>query len=228
MNWWIVLQVGRWVTSITGLSEAYLLSDEAFFAQPISQQVMVLEKPDSALLDVALFQATNEARRVAGLSILQFDWALYQAARSHAESMIQHDYTSHENLYQLSDLTLLNRVKKQTNRFGRLAENIGRYQTIDTPEWFSARFNARRQQYEYLSSESKQLYGPYTYASYARYAVVQWLNSPHHRDNLLNPLYTHVGCATRLSTHPFKQRRPPFGQVVQNFGTPFTTTQVGR
>jgi uncharacterized protein YkwD len=228
MNWWIVFQIGRWVTSITGLSEAYLLSDEAFFAQPVSQQVMVLEKPDSVLLDVALFQATNEARRVAGLSILQFDWALYQAARSHAESMIQYDYTSHEDLYQLSDLTLLNRVKKQTNRFGRIAENIGRYQTIDTPDWFSVRFNARRQQYEYLSSESKQLYGPYTYASYARYAVVQWLNSPHHRANLLNPLYTHVGCATRLSTNPFKQRRPPFGQVVQNFGTPFTTTQVDR
>src|SRR3954468_20017120 len=101
MNWWIVFQVGRWLTSITGLSEAYLLPDDAFFAQPISQQIMVLDKPDSALLDVALFQATNEARRIAGLPILQFDWALYRAARSHAESMIQYDYTSHEDLYQL-------------------------------------------------------------------------------------------------------------------------------
>lgn len=228
MNWWIVFQIGHWLTSITGLSEAYLLPDEVFFAQPISQQIMVLDKPDSALLDVALFQATNEARRIAGLPILQFDWALYRAARSHAESMIQYDYTSHEDLYQLSDLTLLKRVQKQTNRFGRVAENIGKYQTIDTPEWFGVRFNAQRQQYEYLNSESKQLYRPYTYGSYARYAVVQWLNSPHHRANLLNPLYTHVGCAVRLSSNPFKQRRPPFGQGVQNFGTPFTTTQIDR
>lgn len=228
MNWWIVFQVGRWLTSISGLPEAYLLSDEAFFAQPISQQIMVLDKPDSALLDVALFQATNEARRIAGLPILRFDWALYQAAQSHAESMIRYDYTSHENLYQLSDLTVLNRVQKQTKRFGRLAENIGKYQTIDTPDRFGVRYNARLQQYDYLSLENRQLYSPYTYAGYARYAVVQWLNSPHHRANLLNPVYTHVGCAIRLSANPFRQRRPPFGQLVQNFGTPYTTTQVDR
>lgn len=228
MNWWILLQVGRWLTSIGGLPEAYLLSDEAFFAQPVSQQMMVLGKPDSTLLDVALFQATNEARRVAGLPALQFDLALYRAARNHAESMIRYDYTSHEDLYQLADLTVLNRVQKQTNRFGRIAENIGKYQAIDTPDRFGVRYNAQRAQYEYLGLEDRQLYKPYTYASYARYAVVQWLNSPHHRANLLNPLYTHVGCAVRLSADPFKQRRPPFGQLVQNFGTPHTTSQAGR
>lgn len=228
MNWWLVFQLSQWLTGMTSPVQGYLLSDEAFFAQPRSQQLMSLDKPDTLLLDVALFQATNEARRAAGLPILQYDWALYKAARSHAESMIQYDYTSHEDLYQLTDRTVLNRVQKQTNRFSWIAENVGQYQTIETPEWFGVRFNARRRQYEYLDSETKQLYKPFTYASYARYAVVQWLESPHHRANLLNPMYTHVGCAGRLSTHPFKERRAPFGRLVQNFGAQRLATQTSR
>lgn len=228
MNWWLLFQIGQWLTGLTSPVQGYLMRDESFFAQPVSQQTIVLDNPDTLLLDVALFQATNEARRAAGLSTLQYDQSLFQAARNHAASMIQYDYVSHEDLYQLSELTLLKRIQNQTNRFGRIAENIGQYQTIDTPEWYGVRFNRRSQRYEYLDSESKQPYRPYTYASYARYAVLQWLNSPHHRANLLNPLFTHVGCAVRLSAHPFKQRRAPFGRFVQNFGAPHIATQASR
>ncbi|UFH53408.1 CAP domain-containing protein [Spirosoma sp. KNUC1025] len=228
MNWWIIIQVGQWLSQWNSPPQGYLLSDEAFFAQPISQQTLVLDKPDTVLLDMALFQATNEARRLAGLPILQYDRSLYQAARNHAESMMQNNYISHEDHFDLSGLTLLKRIQKQTNRFGVMAENIGQYQTIDTPDWFGVRFNSRRQQYEFVNSATKQPYKPYSYASYARYAVIQWLNSPHHRANLLNPLFTHVGCAVRLSAHPFKERRAPFGRLVQNFGSPRVTTQARR
>lgn len=228
MNWWIVFQVGQWLAILTTPPEPYLLSDEAFFAQPISHQTMALDKPDTLLLDVTLFQATNEARRLAGLTILQYDQALYQAARNHAVSMIHYDYISHQDLYQLTDLTLLKRVQKQTNRFGRIAENIGQYQTIDTAEWYGVRFNARHHQYEYVNSETKHLYQPYTYAMYARYAVQEWLNSTHHRANLLNPLFTHVACAGRLSPNPYQQRQAPFGRLVQNFGLQSPLTQASR
>ncbi|MBD2704452.1 CAP domain-containing protein [Spirosoma sp. BT702] len=228
MNWWIVFQLGQWLCQITSPQELYSLSDQAFFAQSIALQPMVLNKPDTTLLDIALFQATNEARRLAGVAPLQYDPALFQAARNHAESMIQFDYVAHEDFYQLDELTLLKRIQKQTHRFGRVAENIGQYQTLDTAEWYGIRFNTRRQQYEYLDAESKQLYQPYNYAQYARYAVSQWLNSPHHRANLLNPAFTHVGCAGRLSRAPFKQRRAPFGRLVQNFGIQRLATQISR
>ncbi|GAB2543065.1 CAP domain-containing protein [Spirosoma aerophilum] len=228
MNWWIVFYLGQWLTGSTSPLAPYLLSDEAFFAQPIAQQKMVLNKPDTLLLDVALFQATNEARRLAGLAILHYDHALYLSARNHAVSMIQYDYVAHENLYQLADLTLLKRVRKQTSQFNRLAENIGQYQTIDTAEWYGVRFNRQRQLYEYVNAETKQTYQPYSYATYARYAVKQWLNSPHHRANLLNPLFTHVGCAGRLSLRPFEQRRAPFGRLVQNFAAQPVSTQVSQ
>jgi uncharacterized protein YkwD len=218
MNWWVIFQTVHWLLKVNSPPASAVLSDEVFFAQTTSQQPIVLEKPDTLLLDVALFQATNEARRIAGLTLLQYDRALYLAARNHAASMMRHNYTSHEDFYELADLTLLRRVQKQTNRFGRLAENIGQYQTIDTPDWYGVRFNARRQQYEYVNAETKLLYKPYSYASFVRYAVIQLLNSPHHRANLLNPHFTHVGCAVRLSANPYKQRQAPFGRIVQNFG----------
>ncbi|WP_420149188.1 CAP domain-containing protein [Spirosoma sp.] len=226
MSWWIVFQIGQWLAGLANPPQDYLVSDAVFFAQPDAQQIMNLDKPDIFLLDIALFQATNEARRQAGLPILQYDRALHQAAQGHAESMVQHDYTAHEDLYNLASLTLLKRVQKQTNRFSSIGENVGQYQTIDTPDRFGVRFSSRRRQYEYVDLENKQVYKPYTYASYARYAVVQWLNSPHHRANLLNPLYTHVGCAARLSARPFQERRAPSGRVVQNFGTQRLVSQA--
>lgn len=226
MNWWIIFQIGHWLTLVNTPPDDYLLSDEAFFVQPRSQQTLILNKPDTLLLDVALFQATNEARRLAGLPILQYDRALYQAARLHAESMIAHGYTSHDNLYDLTETTLLKRIQKQTNRYNWMAENVGQYQTIDTPDWYGVRFDARKQQYEYLDAQTKQRYKPYSYAAYARYAVTQWLNSPHHRANLLNPQFTHVGCAGRLSANPFQGRQAPFGRLVQNFGSQRVSVQA--
>lgn len=228
MNWWFIIQLSRWLTGFAGLPEDYLLSDDVFFAQSRSQQPLMVENPDTLLLDVALFQATNEARRAAQLPPFQYDRSLYQAARCHATSMIQHGYVSHEDLYDLSERTPMNRVQKQTHRFSWVAENIGQYQTIDTPDWYSVRFNPRSQRYEYLDMQSHRPYTRHSYASYARYAVMQWLHSAHHRANLLNPLFTHVGCAARLSALPFRERQAPYGRLVQNFGATHSSAQVIR
>jgi uncharacterized protein YkwD len=226
MNWWIIFQLYHWITAANTIPAYYQLTDEAFFAQPASCQLISLANPDTLLLDAALFHATNEARHHAGLPPLQYDLALYLAASSHAESMIKRKYYSHENLYSLADLTAAKRIRQRTDRFNWTAENIGQYQTIDTPEWFGVRRNARTGRYEYLDSETKQLYQPYSYADFARYAVRQWLASPHHRANLLNTAYSHVGCAGRLSPNPYVELHAPFGRLVQNFGANHGSAQA--
>lgn len=218
MNWWILLQIGQWIAQLNSPPEGYLMSDEAFFAQHASQQLLVLDRPDTLLLDLALFQATNEARRKAGLPIFHYDRGLYQAARNHAESMLRNDFYGHDDFYHLAELTARKRISNQTKRFEFIAENIGQYQTIETSEWYCVRFNKQTHHYEYLATDTKQLYKPFSYASYARYAVQQWMSSPHHRANLLDPTYNYVGCAGRLSANPYQQRRAPFGRLVQNFG----------
>lgn len=218
MNWWIVFQLGQWLVATSTPPKLYLLDDEAFFAQPAIHQLIRVDDPDTLLLDAALFQATNQVRRAAGLAIFHYDRGLYQASRDHAQSMIQNDFYSHQDLHQLADMTPEKRVRKQTKRFNWVAENIGQYQTINTAYWYGVRFDRQRQRYEYIDIETRQLYRPYSYAAYAQYAVQQWLNSPHHRANLLSPVFTHVGCSGRFSPHPFEQRRPPFGRLVQDFG----------
>ncbi|MVM41882.1 CAP domain-containing protein [Spirosoma sp. HMF3257] len=223
MNWWIFVQLYQWVVIPPNTPADYLLSDAAFFAQARSQQPLNLDHPDTLLLDVAIFQATNEVRRQFGLSAFLYDPGLYQAARTHAESMIQKHYYGHDNFYSLAELTSAKRIKRYTNRFNYTAENIGQYPTIDTPDYFSARYNGNTHQYEYFDVETKKLYRPFSYAGYARTAVQEWLHSLHHRASLLSPLYTHIGCAARLSPNPYSERRPPFGRLVQNFGAQCTS-----
>lgn len=219
MNWWLLLKIGHCLTVLTSTSDRYLLKDDVFFAIPDSHQRIDLANPDTLLLDLSLFHATNEARRKAGLPVLQYDHSLSKAASGHARFMIRNDVYGHENYYQLAELNTMKRVQRQNRHFYRVAENIGQYQTVDTPEWFSVRYNAREHRYVFFNSETGQLYQPYTYAQFARYALSQWVNSPHHRENLLNPLYTHVGCAGRLSVDPFLKREGPYGRLVQNFGS---------
>ncbi|WP_338867931.1 CAP domain-containing protein [Spirosoma sp. SC4-14] len=228
MSWWVVFQLYNWIAIRTETPDYFRLTDQAFFAQSMSYQQMSLTHPDTLLLDAALFQATNEARRQAGLPVLLYDFSLYRSASLHAESMIDKQFYGHENFYSLADRTAFNRIQKQTRRFNWTAENIGQYQTIDTPEWFGVRRNKRTGQYEYLNSQTKELYQPYTYAAFARYAVQQWLHSPHHRANLLNPMFTHVGCAARLSLNPFLEQHAPYSRLVQNFAGNATPIQASK
>jgi uncharacterized protein YkwD len=44
----------------------------------------------------------------------------------------------------------------------------------------------------------------YTYAAYAAFLVEGWMNSPEHRQTLLDPKFTQFGCSARLS-HGFKE-----------------------
>ncbi|WP_461082572.1 CAP domain-containing protein [Spirosoma flavus] len=224
----MVILAGQWFTDSRNTPELYQLQDAAFFALPNCHQLIDLDQPDTLLLDAALFQATNEARRAFKLPIFNYDPSLDKAARHHAQSMIRYDFYGHQNLYQLAAINPLKRIENHTKHFYQIAENIGQYQTINTAEWYGVRFNSRSKRYEYLDAESQALYKPFSYAQYARYAVQQWLNSAHHRANLLNPYFTHVGCAGRLSVKPFQQPRAPFGRVVQNFGCARVLTQDRR
>ncbi|RZK40890.1 MAG: CAP domain-containing protein [Hymenobacter sp.] len=142
MNWWILFQLGQRLVQLNSPPEQYLLDDQAFFSQPAVRQLMPLERPDTLLLDVALFQATNEARLLADLAPLQYDRFLLQAARNHAQSMIKHDFVSHDDVFQLSQMTLSRRVTQYTRRFGLLAENIGQYQTVETAKQYGVRFSS--------------------------------------------------------------------------------------
>lgn len=222
------LRVFRWVVLmlLTGTEvgfvpqhDYYKLNEAAFFSLPAVRERINLLRPDYYLLDAALFHATNEARRSQGLQPFQFHPALHQAARQHAENMIQLDFYGHVNPFNPMEGTADKRIWQQSRAFERVAENIAQYQTIDTPDLFYVRRHADGMQYEYLEMQTMQHCQPYSYAGYARYAVQTWMDSYGHRLNLLQPAYTHVACAAALSRNPYAEKRAPFGRLVQNFGS---------
>lgn len=203
----------------TGRLGYYALNDQDFFALPACRQPISLTHPDTLLLDAAIFQATNEARRKNGIPILQYDISLYLACSNHARSMIVTRFYDHINPYSAFERTAEKRIELFSKRFKRTGENIGQYQTLETKEWFGVHWNGQKGGYDYFDTEeNNKLYQPYTYEAYAHYAVQKWLNSPSHRINLLNDKYTHVGCAARLCPNPYMERRAPFARLVQNFG----------
>lgn len=210
----ILLHLGFSITS----SDPYALDAGTFFASPKLHQHIELTQPDTALLDAALFHATNEARQCEGLPLFHHDPSLHRAAASHAEAMIERNFYGHDNPYSPTERTAEKRIHLRTRAFKYSAENIAEYQIIDTPDLYGSRRNWRVGKYEYLDLKTIQPCAPYTYATYARHVVDGWMNSPSHRVNLLSTLYTHLGCAARISQRPFQERRAPFARLVQDFG----------
>lgn len=196
----------------------FLMSDQDFFAQPATAQSISLFKPDTLLLDAAIFQATNKVRREHNLPLFQHDLCLYDAARRHAASMVLNRYYGHNNPFSAFERTVDKRVDLCTKRFRRVAENIGRYQTLISGDLMHVRWDKRSSQYEFLDPDDNSTAQSFTYAAYAKHVVSQWMSSPTHKSNILSDSYVEIGCAARLCQQPYNIRRAPYASLVQNFG----------
>ncbi|MEO6685373.1 MAG: CAP domain-containing protein, partial [Dyadobacter sp.] len=128
----------------------YGMTDEDFFALPKLQQTIPLTAPDTLLLDAAIFQASNEARRKNGIPIFTYDFSLYLSSSNHARSMIVNNFYNHRNPYSGFERTADKRIELITKRFMRTAENIGQYQTLITKQWFGAHWDSQKRRYEYI------------------------------------------------------------------------------
>lgn len=129
----------------------YAVNDQAFFAMYQILDTISIGKPDTLLLDAAIFQATNKIRRENGLPPFLHDACLYQASSRHATHMIERNFYGHNNPYSAFDKTVNNRVDLCSKRFRRIAENIGRYTTIIGQEWFAVHWIKQKERYEFIT-----------------------------------------------------------------------------
>lgn len=198
--------------------EYYSVDEARFFATAKSNALITLQHPDTLFLDAAVFHASNEVRRKHGLPPFEYDPGLYLASAGHATSMTYRMFFNHTNPYSPYERTAQQRVHLYTKRFRRVGENIGKYQTLVSGTYMIARWDASSKQYEFLNESDNKLCIPYTYADYARFVVEKWMASPPHRQNLMNPAYTSLGCAARLTPEPYLHKKAPYASLVQNFG----------
>jgi len=132
-------------------------------------EVLSAAHVDYPLLHAALFYATNEQRAKHNATQLAYSPALEKAAREHSIDMVAHGFFAHENPNDAAKRTVTMRLALQGIPAGAQAENIARY-------------TARRRS------------SPYTYLSYARLVVGNWIKSSGHRANILDPSYRSLGC----------------------------------
>jgi uncharacterized protein YkwD len=142
---------------------------------------MLLEGFDGARLSRAIFEETNRVRVVHCLKPLRPESGLDAAADQQATYTSLALRAGHDNPMP-GERNAAERVQHQNVPVARVGENsimMGALR-IEGPEPF------------------------YGYGEFAGLLVNAWMNSPEHRENILNAGFTELGCGARLS-HAFRQ-----------------------
>jgi uncharacterized protein YkwD len=197
----------------------YKMSITNFMKIPEVTLPIDAKKPKQELFDAALFHATNEHRVKNNLPAFHYSSLLHKAAIGHSEAMIDQDFYNHDNPYSPAKRRMQDRILLYTLEFKRMAENIAQHDIlggIDSQYCFQ---NPKYgEDYVYVSCDKKKVIPMLTYAELARAVVNGWMNSPHHRENIVNPKLVSMACSGRFSKNPFKTSKSPFVRMTQDFG----------
>ncbi len=197
----------------------YKMSTIEFMKLPELNKQIDAKNPNNALLDAALFHITNEQRVVHNLPKFKYSYSLHKATNEHSEAMINQDFYSHENPFSPANRKMTDRIFLYTLEFKEMAENIAQHDILGgIDERYCFEIPRNSQDYVYLNCETKKPVPMRTYAELARSVVEGWMNSPHHRENILNPKLKSLACSGRISKNPFKTKRSPFARLTQDFG----------
>jgi uncharacterized protein YkwD len=136
-----------------------------FRLHPPVLRVMDRMALDHALLNAALFFATNAERATHKLPLFQPSRALTVSAFGHSRDMTLQDFFSHQNPKDATKRTPWQRMEAEGVIGGQRAENIA-MRTVKGM----------------------------TYLACADAIVKMWMNSPGHRANILNRKFIFLGC----------------------------------
>lgn len=148
---------------------------------------------DGELLNAAVFYETNARRMEAGLSPLAHSQALERAAAAHAGEMVLLQYFSHESPTE-GRRTMAERMLAVGVSGGYRGENIAKGFGLDYADGRPVFPPAQTGGGFRYALDGPDL-ASHTYAGAARALVDQWMKSPPHRANILNPKFTFLGCA---------------------------------
>ncbi len=172
------------------------------------------EQLDEPLLARAIFDATNRARAQLGLKMFRAEPKLDDAADTQARLGALFRPPSHTNPFPLI-ATPLDRVKFAGLDPELVAENIAQISIYDVPSGVSIYYFKNDRTLR--DARNGQPVRTHTYASFAQAIVQAWMNSPGHRENIVNAKLHFLGCAAKISR---SQDEIPMIFAVQAFYTP--------
>jgi len=196
----------------------YALSAEDFFKLPAVKdrfkETATFSQLDRDLLEAAIFHATNQARAKQKLPPLKFAPQLAPIARQHSDEMVQLQYIEHD-----SPVPEFHTVTDRFTRAGlkpqQYAENIAMLPTIDAPPG-EFKYTIENGVTRRFTADTGKEILPYTYDGYAHACVQGWMDSPHHRANILEPHMTHMAIGLAVGLY----EKQDSVLVTQNFSTP--------
>lgn len=194
------------------------LSVDSFFNTDAAKASIDVEKPDIALLNAAIFFATNEARVKKKMEPLRYEAVLEKAAEFHSDEMREKRFFNHVNKSDKDNRTPEQRISNKGGEFDATGENILEmppYKTGTNGEYDVSK-NADGT-FAFLGMNGKPL-KLLSYGDFARAAVKLWMKSPDHKANILSKNFTHLGCGVSIEEDPFKYKSLPMALVTQNFG----------
>ena len=175
--------------------------------------------PNNALLDAAIFHATNEQRIKFNMPIFIYSIQLQKATVGHSEAMINQDFYSHENPFNPASKNMIDRIYLYTKQYRYMAENIAQHDILGgDDDKYCFEVPKRGQDFIFLNCDTKKIIPIRTYAELARSVVDGWMNSTHHRENILNFNLKSLACSGRISKAVFKTKRSPYARLTQDFG----------
>ncbi len=164
-------------TAITFYPRVKPLVEKAVFSHEVHQaQPVAPPKGITYLAKVEdlIFELTNQARLAKGLAPLARDDELSNAARSFSNDMLVHRFFDHDTPDGLPF------EKRLANQYRHWVYNMG--ENI----WSGSGYDIRKTQ------------------EIAKDIISDWMNSPGHRENLLDPGFTHLGVGVSARHHTIR------------------------
>lgn len=175
----------------------YALSPDAFARRPEVQERIEPANFRNDLLAAAIFHEANRQRTKLGLPVFAHVAKLDEAADLKATMGVVELTFSHTSALPLT-ATPADRVQYVGLDYSRVAENIARLAAYDLPgDVTTLGVRERNGISEFYRLDTGRPPEMQTYAGFAAKVVASWMKSPGHRENLVNPLYTSLGCAAR-------------------------------
>ena len=177
----------------------------SFSSTEKAQERIALNNIDYELLNAAIHFETNFQRESNGVSALYHSNNLERSASGHAEAMVKFNFFSHSSPFS-RHTTLVDRLKKVGIENVYAAENIA----------ISLVINQKKNRPKHSDSHASKPNEIHSYISLATSVVKQWMNSPRHKKNILNPKYQYLGNGSALF---YDEEGVPFIKVVQNYSS---------